>query len=57
LGKLIDEEIAGRRMSLCRYLEEQYNRVMETGGGLSEETLGKLDEAYMRLLSGTSRKK
>jgi hypothetical protein len=57
LGRLIDEQIAARRVSLCRYLEEYYNKVMETGGGTSEEMLAKLDEAYMALLSGTSRKK
>lgn len=55
--RLIDDEIAGRRVSLCRYLEEHYNRVMETGGGASEEVLEKLDEAYMALLGGTSRKR
>jgi len=55
--RLIDDEIASRRVSLCRYLEEFYNRIMETGGGASEEMLGKLDEAYMALLGGTSRKK
>ena len=57
LRRLIDEQIAGRRVSLCRYLEECYNRVMETGGGVSEDMLEKLDEAYIALLGGTSRKK
>jgi hypothetical protein len=57
LGRLIEEQIEARRVSLCRYLEEQYQRVMETGGGLDEETLGRLDEAYIALLGGTSRKK
>jgi len=57
LERLIADELTGRRLSLCRYLEEQYQRVMETGGGLSEDTLGKLDDAYLALLSGTSRKK
>ncbi len=55
--RLIDDQITARRVSLCRYLEECYNRAVETGGGASEEILGKLDEAYMALLSGTSRKK
>lgn len=54
--RLIDEQIAARRVSLCRYLEECYNRAMETGGGASEELLEKLDEAFMALLGGTSRK-
>jgi hypothetical protein len=57
LGRLIDEQITGRQVSLCRYLEEYYNRVMETGGGMREDMLEKLDEAYMALLGGTSRKK
>lgn len=57
LERLIGDQLDARRVSLCRYLEEQYQRVMETGGGLDEETMGKLDEAYLALLSGTSRKK
>jgi hypothetical protein len=54
---LVTEQIENRQVSLCRYIEEYYNRTMETGGGLSEEMMGALDEAYMALLSGTSRKK
>ena len=57
LRRLVDDQIAGRQVSLCRYLEEIYNRAMETGGGMSEDTLRKLDEAYIALLGGTSRKK
>ena len=57
LRKLIDQQISDRQVSLCRYLEEIYNRVMETGGGLNEEMMDALDEAYIALLSGTSRKK
>lgn len=57
LRQLTEDEIAGRQVSLCRYLEESYNRAMETGGGSSEDMLQKLDEAYMALLGGTSRKK
>jgi uncharacterized protein YaaW (UPF0174 family) len=57
LKQLISEQISSRQVSLCRYLEEIYNRVMETGGGMSEEMMEKLDEAYLSLLSGTSRKK
>ncbi len=56
LKALIDDHIANRQVSLCRYIEEYYSRVMETGGGVSEETMDKLDQAYMALLSGTSRK-
>ena len=57
LKSLIADHIENRQVSLCRYLEEMYNRVMETGGGMSEEMMEKLDEAYIALLSGTSRKK
>ncbi len=57
LKKLVFEQISNRQVSLCRYLEELYNKIMETGGGLSEEMMEKLDEAYMSLLSGTARKK
>jgi hypothetical protein len=57
LERLIGEQLEARRVSLCRYLEEQYQRAMETGGGLDEDTQAKLDEAFLALLSGTSRKK
>ena len=53
---LIEDNIANRRVSLCRYIEEFYNQMMENGGGMSEEMLERLDEAYMALLSGTRRK-
>lgn len=56
LKRLVADQIDGRRVSLCRYLEEIYNRIMETGGGMSEEMMARLDEAYMALLTGTSRK-
>ena len=57
LKQLIDERIESRQVSLCRYIEEYYNLLMENGGGASEDLLEKLDEAYMALLSGTSRKR
>ncbi|MFH1755526.1 MAG: hypothetical protein ABIA59_07460 [Candidatus Latescibacterota bacterium] len=57
LKELVFMQIENRQISLCRYIEEIYNRVMETGGGLSEEMMEKLDEAYLSLLGGTSRKK
>ena len=57
LKKLVFEQIQNRQVSLCRYVEEIYNCVMSTGGGLSEEMMERLDEAYLALLSGTSRKK
>jgi hypothetical protein len=57
LKELIEQQINGCQVSLCRYVEEHYNRVMETGGGMSEEMMDRLDEAYMALLSGTNRKK
>ena len=57
LNGMIEEQINSGQVSLCRYIEEIYNRVMETGGGLSEEMMEKLDEAYIALLSGTPRKR
>lgn len=54
--KLVLEQIEGRTVFLCRYLEQYYAQVMETGGGLSEEMLSRLDEAYLSLLRGISRK-
>ncbi len=54
--KLVDEQIKRQNVYLCRYLEEYYNQVMNTGGGLSEDMLAKLDNAYMLLLRGISRK-
>jgi hypothetical protein len=57
LKELVFAQIENRQISLCRYVEEIYNRMMESGGGLSEEMMEKLDEAYLALLGGTSRKK
>lgn len=57
LKTLIRQQIEDRQVQLCRYFEEYYNRVMEEGGGLAEEVMEKLDEAYLNLLSGTSRKR
>ena len=54
--KLITDQIDRHNVYLCRYLEEYYNQVMKTGGGLSEEMLARLDEAYLSLLRGISRK-
>jgi hypothetical protein len=54
--KLVNDEIERQNVYLCRYLEEHYQQVMETGGGLSEEMLSKLDEAYLSLLKRISRK-
>lgn len=53
---LVVERIENRQVSLCRYFEEIYNRVMEDGGGLSEGMMDKLDDAFLSLLSGTERK-
>lgn len=53
---LVDDQIRNQNVYLCRYLEEFYNQVMGTGGGLAEEMLSKLDEAYLSLLKGISRK-
>jgi len=57
LLKLVSEQIADRQVSLCRYLEEVYHRALQDGGGLSEDVMSKLDDAYLALLAGTSRKR
>ena len=49
--KLIDEQIERNNVFLCRYIEEYYNQVMETGGGLSDEMISALDEAYLMMLT------
>ena len=54
---LVSEQIESRQVSLCRYFEEVYNKVLEDGGGMSEDVMARLDEAYLALLSGTSRKR
>jgi len=54
--RLIAEQRENQNVYLCRYLEEYYSQIMGTGGGLSEEMLSKLDEAYLSLLKGISRK-
>jgi len=54
--KLVNDQIERHNVYFCRYLEEYYNQIMQTGGGLSEEMLDKLDEAYLDLLRGISRK-
>jgi len=57
LRELVNSHIENRNVPLCRYVEEYYNRMMEDGGGVSEEMMEKLDEAYLALLAGTRRKK
>ena len=57
LMKLVNTHIADRQVSLCRYLEEIYNRTLEDGGGPAGDVMGRLDEAYLSLLAGTSRKR
>ena len=54
--RLVSDQIERQNVYFCRYLEEYYNQIMQTGGGLSEEMLDKLDEAYLDLLRGISRK-
>jgi hypothetical protein len=54
--KLVDDQIVRQNVYFCRYLEEYYNQIMQTGGGLGEEMMEKLDEAYLDLLRGISRK-
>ena len=53
---LVNDQIERQNVFFCRYLEEYYNQIMQTGGGLSEEMLDKLDGAYLDLLRGISRK-
>ncbi|HER44281.1 MAG TPA: hypothetical protein ENO08_07470 [Candidatus Eisenbacteria bacterium] len=53
---LVKDQIERQNVYFCRYLEEYYNQIMQTGGGLSEEMLDELDEAYLDLLRGISRK-
>jgi hypothetical protein len=54
---LVSEQIESRQVSLCRYFEEFYHKVLEDGGGASEDVMTRLDDAYLALLSGTSRKR
>ena len=54
--RLVDAQLDGRSIYLCRYIEEYYQQIMGTGGGLSEEMQSRLDEAYLSLLRGISRK-
>jgi len=54
--KLIDAQIEQQNVYLCRYIEQYYTQVLEAGGGLSEEMLSKLDDAYLSILRGISRK-
>lgn len=54
--RLVAEQMENHSVYLCRYLEEYYGQIMGTGGGLSEEMLSRLDEAYLSLLKGISRK-
>jgi len=57
LMSIIQEQVKDRQVSLCRYLEEIYNRALDDGGGLSEDVMAHLDEAYLALLAGTERKR
>ncbi len=54
--RLVETQIEGRTVYLCRYIEEYYQQIMGTGGGLSDEMQSRLDEAYLSLLRGISRK-
>jgi hypothetical protein len=54
--KLVASQIENHTVYLCRYLEEYYNQIMGTGGGLSEDMMSRLDEAYLSLLRGITRK-
>ncbi len=54
--KLVENEIERQNVFLCRYIEDYYNSIIEVGGGLSEEVLYRLDDAYLSLLRGIKRK-
>lgn len=54
--KLVERQIGNKDVFLCRYLEEYYTQILASGGGLSEDMLSKLDEAYLSILRGISRK-
>jgi hypothetical protein len=54
--RLVEEQISGRQVPLCRYFEEYYHRLLEDGGGMSEDVMARLDDAYLALLAGTTRK-
>lgn len=54
--RLVEDQIERQNVYFCRYLEEYYNQIMQTGGGIGEEMMDKLDEAYLDLLRGISRK-
>jgi hypothetical protein len=54
--RLIAAQIESHAVYLCRYLEEYYTQIMGAGGGLSEEMLSRLDEAFLSLLRGINRK-
>ena len=54
--KLIQNEREREGVFLCRYIEQYYTQILESGGGLNEETFSKLDDAYLSLLRGISRK-
>jgi hypothetical protein len=54
--KLIEDQIERQNVYLCRYIEQYYTQIMETGGGLSEDMLSRLDDAYLSVLRGISRK-
>jgi hypothetical protein len=56
LVELVNDQITNRQVPLCRYFEEVYNRILEDGGGMSEDMMSRLDDAYLSLLSGTTRK-
>lgn len=54
--RYLEEQIEGRNVFLCRYFEEKYNAILESGGGASEEESRALDRAYEALMSGARRK-
>ncbi len=54
--RYLEEQIELKNVYLCRYVEEQYNLALQSGGSASEEDLEHLDTAYEQLMSGAKRK-
>jgi hypothetical protein len=54
--RYLEEQIEQKNVFLCRYFEEQYSQVLQSGGSASEEELMHLDRAYEALMSGGKRK-
>jgi len=54
--RYLEEQIELKNVYLCRYVEEQYNLALQSGGSASEEDLEHMDTAYEQLMRGAKRK-